>query len=342
MTDSAGGADVGGASVLTDDAVGIAGLPESAPPLGTRAARREAKRGARREARRRTQRSRRAVRLRRLAVTCVAASLLVGATGAWLAYGSPFLDIREVHVVGAPDYLADPIEQAAGVTMGGPLVSVDLQVIEDRVGQLIDVQEVTAQQKWPHTVVVSVTPRTTVAVVPAAGGQGVELVGSDGTTMGAIDAAPAGLPVVKAAGDDRRRVSQALAALDPQALAAVEWGQVREGEIELQLRDDRGFVLWGGDEDNATKGKALAVLLSYDEDARWFDLTRAGTPTTLLDPPANARKPQASASPTPTPSSGGEAPTASAEESEAITPVPQPQVATGGGEQVAGLVPQPG
>jgi cell division protein FtsQ len=275
--------------------------------------------------------------MRRLAVTGVAAAALLGAGGAWLVYASPVFDIRDVTVVGAPDYLADPIEQAAGITQGGPLVSVDLGVIEDRVGQLIDIQQVSAQRQWPHTVVISVTPRTTVGVVPTTGG--VEIVGSDGAAMGTIDAAPAGLPVVKGSGDDRRRVSQALGTLDPQTLAAVEWAQVREGDIELQLRDGRGFVLWGGDDNATTKGKALAVLLAYDQDARWFDLSRAGTPTTLVAPPAGARAPAATASPTPSPS-----PTPLLGQPESGSPpvAEVPQVTGTGGELPAGLVPQPG
>lgn len=330
----------GGTSTLTA-AVESAGTT----PARRRAAQRETKRQARREARRASQRSRRSVRLRRLGLTAVVGGVVVGAGAAYVVYASPFFDIRDVTVVGAPSYLADPIEQAAGVTLGGPLVSVDLAVIEDRVSQLIDVQSVDAQQQWPHTVVVTVVPRTAVGVVPTGGG--VELVGSDGAAMGVIEAPLTGLPEVKAGGDDRRRVAQALSTLDPAALAAVQWGQVRDGQVELQLRDDRGFVLWGDNVEGAAKGKALGVLLTFDEDARWFDLTRAGTPTTLLTPPPDARLPANAASPSPTPgastaatSGASAAPTPEAVPAASAGSVPvQPPSGTGG-EQPAGLVPQ--
>jgi cell division protein FtsQ len=278
--------------------------------------------------------TKRGARLRRVAVIGALGASAVTAGAVWLMYGSPFFEVRQVQVTGAPTSMVESVTAATGVATGGALASVDTSEVTDRVAALPEVESVTVRREYPHTVVVDVTPRTVVGVAPVVGG--VELIGSDGTTMGTAPEAEPGQPQVRASGPDRQLVAQAFAALSGETAAAVEWGHVNGGVVEFMLRDGRGFVRWGPVGDETMRAKSLAVLLASDEDARWFDLTRAGTPITRADPPAGTVIPGVTPTPTPTPSSAtaGDA----AGDTAAVPAGEVPADAPAGGEQPAGLV----
>lgn len=282
------------------------------------------------------ERSSRAARLRRVAAIGVLGASAVTAGAVWLMYGSPFFEVREVQVTGVPPAMVESVTTAAGVGTGGALASVNTAEVTDRVAALPNVESVTVSREYPHTVVVDVSPRTVVGVAPVPGG--VELIGSDGTTMGTVPQAEPGQPQVRASGADRQLVAQALGSLAPETAAAVEWGHVNAGTVEFMLRDGRGFVRWGAAGNEAMRAKSLTVLLATDEEARWFDLTRPGTPVTRVDPPAGSAI--AGATPTPSPASGAESNSSADVPTDMAADVPTeaPADAPAGGEQPAGLV----
>ena len=143
----------------------------------------------------------------------VAVLIVLAGTAAWLVFDSPLTDIRTVDVTGVSVPQADEIRQAAAVPMGEAMATLPTAEVAARVQPLPCVAAVTVQRKWPHTVVVDVVPRTVVGYVPA--GSGAELVGSDGTSMGTVPAAPEGATQIKASGEDRTQVALALAGVPP-------------------------------------------------------------------------------------------------------------------------------
>lgn len=256
---------------------------------------------------------RRRRRFRRLAIVLVAVLIVLAGTAAWLVFDSPLTDIRTVDVTGVSVPQADEIRQAAAVPMGEAMATLPTAEVAARVQPLPGVAAVTVQRKWPHTVVVDVVPRTVVGYVPA--GSGAELVGSDGTSMGTVPAAPEGATQIKASGEDRTQVALALAGVPAAARGQIASAEVQRGVIMLTLADGRGTVKWGTAQPADVKGKALAVLLDADQNSSWFDLSTAGYVRTADHAPAGSVA-GAAANPTTSASAGtGASPSASASDS---------------------------
>jgi cell division protein FtsQ len=96
-------------------------------------------------------------------------------------------------------------------------MSINPAVISEQIEALPEVKIATVQRGWPHTILISVTERTPIAV--AATASGYNLIDSDGINAGVVAAPPAGLLVI-AAQPDSPAMTNAI-----QALAAIpaEW-----------------------------------------------------------------------------------------------------------------------
>lgn len=264
-------------------------------------------------------RPRRQVLARRVAVLGAALAVIVGAS-LWLVYASPFLDVQKVRVAGQGAIPVERITGAAAIATGSALVSVDTAAVARQVASVPEVRRVAVTRDWPHTVVISVTPRTPVAV--AVKGSGYELVDGDGVAIGEVAKAPAATPLMRpGAGDDRKAAAAALEALPPEVRAMVSQVAVANGEIRFQLGDDAATVVWGGTDDTALKAKVLPALLLQAGSATWFDVSVPGSPTTSDGEPVRpgrrapakdpffgtpATKPSAGSSASPAASGGGE------------------------------------
>lgn len=193
----------------------------------------------------------------------VVAALLVG----WVLLGTSLLGVRDVRVTGARLLTLPQVRQAAAVPAGTPLAQVDLTAVRRRVAALAPVDRVAVHRDWPRTLVVEITERTAVAVVPQSGK--FVLLDGAGVAFHTAVARPDRLPTVKVTrpgqGDpDTQAAVQVLAALTGQLrgeLASVSVdGPAR---IRLALRDGRE-VIWGDASQSELKARVATALLARD------------------------------------------------------------------------------
>ncbi|WP_030564386.1 cell division protein FtsQ/DivIB [Streptomyces aureocirculatus] len=227
------------------------------------------------------------LRLRTLIVVTAALAVLVGG-GAWVLYGSPWLRVERVTTSGTMALKPHEVRAAAGVPLGGPLISVDSGAIEERLRrELPRIDAVAVTRSWPHGISLKVTERTPVLLMKK-GRKFIE-VDAKGVRFATVEKAPRDTPLLEMATDPdgsagaslrrfdaerlRREAVRVVAAL-PGAVAADTLAvKVRSYDsISLRLRDGR-TVLWGSGEKGRAKAEALAALMKAVPKARHFDVS---------------------------------------------------------------------
>ncbi|GAB3197077.1 hypothetical protein GCM10027062_07910 [Nocardioides hungaricus] len=215
-------------------------------------------------------------------VLAVVLVLLLGVLLVWLVYFSSLLSVKGVDVQGVKQLSAGQIRSAAAVPEGEPLATVDLDRVRARVEALAPVRSADVSREWPDQVLITVEERVPVAVVQIAG----KLRGMDeeGVVFRDYAQAPPGLPRVEtgtSTGSDALREAALVAAALPSDLAArVDYVAVATvDEISLSLRDGR-IVRWGSAADSDLKAEVLAGLLAARPDAKAYDVSVPGQPTT--------------------------------------------------------------
>jgi cell division protein FtsQ len=220
-------------------------------------------------------------RLRRLRPFLYAALVLaVVGTGTWLVFFSSVLTVRDVTVRGNVTVSSVRVEAVAKAPTGRQLARVDLAAIQARVETIPAVRSVSVSRSWPHTIAISITERTPVAVVDR--GAGLQAVDEDGVLFGSYPRQPDGLPLVQTAGDVKSEAlaeaARVVTSLRPDIQALVDRVEVETVDrIRLHLRGGR-TVMWGSAEESAQKAAVLAVLLERHADQ--IDVSVPGRPTT--------------------------------------------------------------
>ncbi|MFG1890753.1 cell division protein FtsQ/DivIB [Micromonospora sp. NPDC049051] len=188
---------------------------------------------------------------------------------AWTVLGTGLFGVREVRVEGAELVTTVQVRDAAAVPDGAPLARVDLAATARRVGGLPAVERAVVTRDWPDALVVRVTERTPVAVVPR--GQQFVVIDRAGVVFRSAPRPPDGLPVVRLAepGPDdgpTRAALEVLGALTPQLRAELVDVTV-EGlaRITLRLRGGR-VVVWGDATRGADKARVASALLDRKAD----------------------------------------------------------------------------
>ncbi len=123
--------------------------------------------------------------------------VVAGAAG-WLLYFSHWFVVTQVKVLGVKRVHADQVSAVANSAINQALIKVDLKAIHDDVAKIAEIQSVSVQRGWPHTVLVKVVERTPIAV--ASDGGKFVLVDNQGLAAGPLlDAAPKGFGVIAGA-----------------------------------------------------------------------------------------------------------------------------------------------
>ena len=220
-------------------------------------------------------------RLRRLRPFLYAALVLAAIGGSvWLVFFSSVVTVREVSVDGNQTVSAVRVRAVAKVPMGRQLARVDLGAIRARVETIPAVKSVSVSRSWPHTVAISVTERTPVAVVDR--GAGLQGVDEDGVLFGSYARRPGELPLVVTAPDVKSEAlaeaARVVTSLRADIAADVDRVEVETVDrIRLHLVGGR-TVMWGSAEHSDEKAAVLAVLL--EQDAQEIDVSVPGRPTT--------------------------------------------------------------
>jgi cell division protein FtsQ len=220
-------------------------------------------------------------RLRRLRPFLYAAlALLLVGTAVWLVFFSSVVTVRDVSVDGNRTITTMRVEAVAKAPMGRQLARVDLAAIRARVETIPAVKSASVSRSWPHTVAITVTERTPVAVVDR--GAGLQAVDADGVLFGSYSRKPDDLPLLETASDVRSEAlaeaARVVTSLRPDINDLVDRVEVESVDrIRLRLTGGR-TVMWGSAENSAEKAEVLAVLL--ERDAHEIDVSVPGRPTT--------------------------------------------------------------
>ena len=216
--------------------------------------------------------------VRRLVLALLLIGLVAGA--AWAVFFSSYVTAREVDVVGNSTISDAKIEKAAEVPIGTPLARVDIGAIVARVQPVDAVKFVEVGRSWPHTVRITITERTPIAMIDQ--GAGLKALDSDGVPFGSYDKRPNHLPLVRTdpgtPGEAVAEGAKVVNALPPAIAGRVDAVDVASvDEIQLVLGNGRK-VIWGSAEDSDEKAEVLAVLLK--QPGNQIDVTVPGRPTT--------------------------------------------------------------
>jgi cell division protein FtsQ len=197
-------------------------------------------------------------------LVCVAGAAML-ALVAWLLFASSVLGLRDITVTGSQIAGPDTVRAAAGVAQGTPLLSLDTGRVAARIrAALPSVRDVQVRRQLPHTLVITVTERSAVAVVPEQGGFAV--LADDGVVFQHLPALPTGTVVVQLAAPGPHdaatlaalRVVKALTAQLRAALGAVVAPDATH--ISLTLADGR-TVVWGDADSSDVKATVATALL---------------------------------------------------------------------------------
>jgi cell division protein FtsQ len=208
------------------------------------------------------QRARR-IRSARPWLIAAATVALVGAA-TFIVYGTSILGVSHIRVVGSGFIGKSAITNAADVTAGTPLASLNLTGIQAKVQALVGVRSAQVHRDWPSTLVIDVTPRTAVAAMPA--GTSYRLIDAAGVVFRTVQGAPA-LPLLQVANPGPGDATTASALTVLVSLPAsirdqlVRITATSPAAVTLILQDKRE-VIWGDSSDNAAKGRVAVTLLA--------------------------------------------------------------------------------
>jgi cell division protein FtsQ len=222
----------------------------------------------------RRQRTRRLVALR--PVLIVAAVILLGLGAAWTLLYSHWLALQAVEVEGVERLSSEQIERAAALPAGSALVRLDLDAAANRIEQIPAVGSATLSRSWPHTVIITVTERTPVAVIEDDGAfRAVDATGTEFKLKGGRHGLP-NLAVDPGSStlDDAAEVVASLPEEISQRVTEVRADSIDSITLALRSGDQ---VLWGSADASSRKAQVLAVLLRHQ--ATRYDVSVPDQPT---------------------------------------------------------------
>ncbi|UUN26385.1 cell division protein FtsQ/DivIB [Streptomyces sp. FIT100] len=226
---------------------------------------------------------------RRRTLLALAVLVVSGAAAIWLLHGSPWLRAERVRTSGTKVLTPREVEAAAAVPIGSPLISVDTDAIEARLGaKLRRIDSVEAVRSWPDGIVLKVTEREP-ALIMETGTKFIE-VDAKGVRFATVDKAPKDVPVLELTADgspslrrfdERRLMTEAVRVtteLPERAAKDLRAVEVRSYDsITLKLAHGR-TVLWGSSERGEAKARALTALMKAAPDAGHFDVSAPTAP----------------------------------------------------------------
>jgi cell division protein FtsQ len=210
--------------------------------------------------------------------------VLLASGSLWVLYGSSWLRVERVSVSGTRVLTGAEVREAADVSLGAPLISVDSEAVEARLREKLPrIDSVDVTRSWPHGIGLKVVERTPVLIVEK-GGKFVE-VDAEGVRFATVPEAPKGVPVLELTptrsaatrrfGTDRLvRAAVGVARDIPDAVARdTRVVRVRSYDsVSLELADGR-TVAWGSGEKGRAKARTLTALMKAAPGARHFDVS---------------------------------------------------------------------
>lgn len=211
-----------------------------------------------------------------IALVLLGVAALVG-VAVWAVWFSSLLAVQKVIVQGATELPAQRIVAVADVAVGTPLARVDDEAVAQRLQAIPRVASVEVRRGFPHELVLVVTDRVPVAVVPA--GQVWMAVDADGVEFEKVSHRGT-VPVVQAEpGPARREALATVVSLPRPLLAQVESvSATTASDVRLLLRSGE-WVRWGDASRAERKAQVLSAL--QRREAAGYDVSAPDLPTTI-------------------------------------------------------------
>ncbi len=210
-----------------------------------------------------------------------AAVVALAGFGAWVVLFSSWLAAQHVSVVGESTLSAQTVQAAADVSIGTPLVRLDVGQIQARVAALPAVRSVTVRRSWPDTVSISITERTAVAAIHRNGSWWV--LDDQGVLFRTTPARDRGVPVIavpRKAGADAVREAATVVGSLPAAMLAETKRLTASSMDSITLRlKDKTSVVWGSSAESHLKVEVAQALLAHTK-ARIYDVSVPEQPAT--------------------------------------------------------------
>ena len=217
----------------------------------------------------------------RRALLVLVLTLAMSASGSWLLLLSDLLAVRAVVVEGTRTLPEEEVRARLRRAEGVPLARVPTAELSAAVAALPKVADVRLDRRWPGTLTVTVTERVPVAARAEGGGYAV--LDREGRVLETVPQRPPGLPLLRppaSSGPGLPAALGVLTALPPHVLTLVEsLSATTPDSAELGLRDGSS-VVWGDAQHAGRKARVLEVLLQREPQARVYDVSAPGTPTT--------------------------------------------------------------
>jgi cell division protein FtsQ len=185
--------------------------------------------------------------------------MIVAAVTWWSLYQSKWFIAQEVSISGNSRLSAEQISAVAAVPIGNSLMSINPGVISGQLQSLPEIKVAKVERGWPHTILITVTERTPIAVAKTAAGY--NLIDSDGINAGTVTAPPKGLLVISAQPDSPAMTNaiQALAAI-PADWALTRLSAATQDNVVATLGKG-AVVTFGSGERAAHKVEVAQALL---------------------------------------------------------------------------------
>ncbi|MFD4034390.1 cell division protein FtsQ/DivIB [Streptomyces sp. NPDC058637] len=224
----------------------------------------------------------------RMVLVAVAVALIAAAT-VWVFYGSSWLRVEQVTTSGTDVLTRAEVEAAAAVPVGSPLVSVDIEAMEDRLRQKLPrIDSVDVVRSWPHGIGLKVTERRPVLLVEK-GAKFIE-VDAKGVRFATVDKAPRHVPLLeldsdrsaslRRFGSDRllREAVDVAGDLPEKLSRQTETVRITSYDsVVLELTGER-TVMWGSGEEGPVKARVLTALMKASPKAGHFDVSAPTAP----------------------------------------------------------------
>ena len=217
---------------------------------------------------------------RRPLLVSTAAAALVGVIS-WVLLASSAFSVHRIVVQGADATSSRTIASVASAAVGDSMLTVDTSRLRARIATIPAVAQVSVHREWPRTLRVDVVERKAVAFVHD--GATWRLIDRTGTPFADVTTKPTGLlrlnVATPAASDPATCAALSVWRLLPAAVVRRLEAVSASSPDGVRLRLRHGVtVVWGGPEDSARKGQALASLLHRH--ATVYDVSTPGLVTT--------------------------------------------------------------
>jgi cell division protein FtsQ len=195
----------------------------------------------------------------------------------WVLYQSRWFLIEDVKVTGTKRLTVAAVLDQAQVRVGQPLMGADPHAVHNRIVKLEVVRQVRVERGWPHTLLIAVSERKPIAVVPADG----SYIWVD--EQGHIAGKSAGRPPHKIVVRAKPETPAIRAALDVYAGLPHTWKPLSlsaktQDSVVVQMHHNI-WITFGSSDDLEIKAKVAGTLLAKVARNKMINVSAPYNPT---------------------------------------------------------------